>query len=112
MLVKNTLDKKLQFMTILSLKNFTGYNEKHGWKAGDDVLKKVAKCLHENYKKSFVFRVYGDDFIILSEEEVELSEINAHIDTISKNEIKCGVKILNILDIDISKIEHLVNNIK
>jgi putative nucleotidyltransferase with HDIG domain len=112
MLVRNTLEKKLQFMSVISLKSFTGYNEKYGWKAGDNVLKKVAKYLHNNYKESFVFRVYGDDFIILSEEELELSQINLHMDIISKHELKCGVKVLNLSDVDITKIEYLVNNIK
>ena len=111
-LVKNSVDMKLKFISIISLKKFTGYNEKHSWKSGDELLKKVADFLHHHYKKSYVFRVYGDDFILLSEEKLELSKIPSHIETMSHHELKCAIKVYNLSEIDINKIEYLVNNIK
>ena len=111
-LVKNSDEMKLKFITVLSLKNFAKYNENHGWKAGDEVLKKVAECLHDNYAKSYIFRVYGDDFILLSENELDISKLDRNISVISKKELHCGIKVLKISDIDTNKIEYLVNNLE
>ncbi|MFK5936907.1 MAG: response regulator [Sulfurimonas sp.] len=112
MLVKNSSENKLQFMTIIALKNFTKYNEKYGWKQGDELLKHIAEFLRDKYKKSYIFRIFGDDFILLSKEELELNQIESNIDDISKHELKCAVKVLNLSNVNINKIEYLVNNIE
>ena len=54
------------------------YNSKHGWTAGDDLLKKFATKLESYMKNERIFRVYGDDFITLNHEHVviDLDEIN------------------------------------
>jgi putative nucleotidyltransferase with HDIG domain len=51
------------------LKNFSQYNSKHGWDKGSELLKRFAQFLQTRYSEAMVFRVQGDDFILLFDEE-------------------------------------------
>lgn len=53
------------------LKNFSKYNSKHGWDKGSELLKRFAQFLQVRYSEAMVFRVQGDDFILLFDEERE-----------------------------------------
>ncbi len=57
----------------LFLHNFTQYNQKNGWAEGDKLLAKVAKEIKNIYAEDIVlFRMYGDDFILLSREKFDM----------------------------------------
>ncbi len=58
--------------TIISLKNFSRYNNAYGWEAGNELLKGIANFINSNFKDSVAFRVYGDIFIILCKDSVEI----------------------------------------
>lgn len=51
------------------LKNFSQYNSKHGWDKGNELLRRYAQFLQERYREAMVFRVQGDDFILLIDEK-------------------------------------------
>lgn len=55
------------------LQNFTQYNRIHSWEAGDKLLSEIANKLQELVKDGLVFRLYGDDFILLGrgDEDIE-----------------------------------------
>lgn len=53
------------------LKNFSQYNSKHGWDKGNELLRMFAAFLQERYSDAMVFRVQGDDFVLLFDEESE-----------------------------------------
>ncbi len=67
-------DHNYKVLYTISLKNFTQYNKKFGWDEGDIKLQKVAKALNTdlNTSKILSFRINGDDFIILSENHIEI----------------------------------------
>ncbi|MFC2074329.1 HD domain-containing phosphohydrolase [Campylobacterota bacterium] len=52
------------------LKHFSQYNTKAGWDAGDALLKEFARHLQETYPDAMVFRIHGDDFVLISESTV------------------------------------------
>ena len=56
------------------LRNFSQYNKKNGWDAGDILLKKTAAFLMKTFNNCMVFRVWGDDFIILCKESINIEE--------------------------------------
>lgn len=62
---------------IIRLQNFSDYNKKEGWNAGDVLLREFAQWLMQRYANSTVFRIEGDDFMILSEttQNVDVGEI-------------------------------------
>lgn len=55
------------YLYSVKLHNFSEYNQKFGWSEGDKLLAEFAGVIDELYDNSVVFRVEGDDFMILSE---------------------------------------------
>jgi len=55
----------------LQLHNFSHYNREFGWAKGDEFLINFSKFLDLISSDSIVFRVEGDDFIILSEKQLD-----------------------------------------
>jgi len=58
----------------ISLHNFNQYNQKYGWDAGDKLLVEFAGTLVKINKSELVFRVDGDDFIVLNSNHIELGD--------------------------------------
>lgn len=42
------------------------YNGRHGWKGGDDLLKEMALRIRVLFHSTHVFRIFGDDFVVLN----------------------------------------------
>lgn len=74
-LAYNKIDEyNLQCLTIVYLHNFTQYNKVNGWVQGDAMLRDFSLELQNINPSDFVFRLYGDDFILLNKEHFELKE--------------------------------------
>ncbi len=67
------------FLYTMAIHNFTKFNKELSWENGDILLSNIAKLLSNLYGTNKVFRVKGDDFIILSKKEINIS------DKLSKN---------------------------
>jgi len=76
-------EQKFNLVCVCSvyLHNFTSYNKKYGWSNGDILLKLFAKALENIDESNLVFRVYGDDFIVLSKQYFDLE---SHIEVLEK----------------------------
>jgi len=55
----------------IKLHNFSKYNKEFGWKKGDDFLIAFAVFISNLYPDSIIFRIEGDDFLILSEMKID-----------------------------------------
>ncbi|MGC9456828.1 MAG: HD domain-containing phosphohydrolase [Halothiobacillaceae bacterium] len=51
---------------VIYLRHFARYNEEQGWTAGDELLRDFAGYLQECCPDSQIFRVMGDDFVLLN----------------------------------------------
>ncbi len=71
-LVGNTFTHEYNYLNLLFLHNFTQYNEKNGWNKGDELLKLFADYLKNNFTQAKVFRIHGDDFALISKEELSV----------------------------------------
>jgi len=69
----NNFRPKYFYINVLCLHNFTHYNEVYGWNEGDKFLCELVDYLSEHYPLSLIFRVHGDDFILLSEETLDIN---------------------------------------
>lgn len=65
----------IQYMYGVYLHHFSEYNHKYGWVRGDEVLAKFANVLNNINKDNYVIRIYGDDFIILTKEQINIKEL-------------------------------------
>jgi len=62
------------YIDILYLHKMTQYNEVYGWEKGSELLSNFAEILQEKSKNSVVFRIHGDDFIILTQDKSHIHE--------------------------------------
>lgn len=72
MLTQNTTTKIYKFINLISIHNFGAYNQKYTWSKGDELLKLFGNYLLNNFKNHLIFRIEGDDFIILCEKEMTI----------------------------------------
>jgi putative nucleotidyltransferase with HDIG domain len=69
-LMKNSYEPYLKNMLIFSINSFSSYNKLYGWNEGDKLLQKFASILTKTIESNLIFRVFGDDFIVLSEKKI------------------------------------------
>ncbi len=101
--------KMHQVLNILFLKNFNTYNKKHGWIGGDIFLKNIVDILIQNYQNDLIFRIQGDDFVVLSKERINFEDIYGLCET---NSISCSHMQINLQETDIISTKSLEIYIK
>ncbi|WP_458701198.1 HD domain-containing phosphohydrolase [Sulfurospirillum sp. 1307] len=104
MLAQNYRYKKYGSINLLYLKEFYKFNKKYGWSEGDKILKEVASKLKKYFKDSFVFRIHGDDFAILSSTTLAFKPI---IEEFKEKDLKIKHEIISLLDKRIESFEDL-----
>jgi len=73
-LAYNNIDEfDLQYITTINLHNFNQYNQKHGWNEGDKLLREFAQAVNKE-DVDYVFRIYGDDFLLLNKKYYALEK--------------------------------------
>jgi len=81
------------FVYEIKLHNFSQYNKKYGWEAGNEFLKEFSQFLSKLSQEDLYFRIEGDDFMILSasqhpELEKQLSQFHKFQNSLVSFEIK------------------------
>ena len=98
-LIKNSYELKYKNMIIFSLNNFSSFNKKNSWKKGDELLIKFAQNLISNFNDDLIFRIFGDDFIIISSNNINLNYAKKSLDDLmNKNSMTYRV-----IQIDLTK---------
>lgn len=65
-----TINKEIQHCAnVIYLRNFSQYNKKYGWEQGNALLKSTADYLANKYPYGVLFRIYGDDFVLISKDK-------------------------------------------
>lgn len=66
--------KRAQFSCcyLIELHHTQRYNEHYGWKAGNNLLKEMTARLKVMFRDALIFRVFGDDFILLCNHTLEV----------------------------------------
>lgn len=92
LIIRYHIHSKSVYMYKIKLHNFTRYNTENSWAQGDNFLIEFANFLEGLYKKTIVFRVEGDDFMILSEYKLEDIIDRVNTTNLLKNSVvKCSV---------------------
>jgi len=109
-LKKNSTELKYKYMSTFNIDGFSKYNKKYGWEAGDKFLGEFSNILCNNVKDDLVFRVFGDDFVIMCEEKNDLSNVIEILDELFKNEdISYAIKSIDLNKKRIEKISEIEN---
>jgi len=73
-LQNNNETKLFRCCHFIQISHMQSYNECYGWKAGDNTLKEIAHRIKILFETNNVFRIFGDDFIILHTSHFEINE--------------------------------------
>jgi putative nucleotidyltransferase with HDIG domain len=95
MLIKNSYNKKYKYLYVISIHNLNNINLNYSWEEGNSYLKNVSLNLQKILDLNEVFRVYSDDFLILTEEKIELN-IEQLNEFILRDDLSFNVKSYNI----------------
>ena len=108
-LIKNI--KKYKYIYTIAIKNFTKFNKTFSWEKGDEFLVYISKELQKRYNMEKIFRVKGDDFMIISKNIIDIEKT---LSKIFENHTFIGyfTKIYPIKDINnIQKLQELIRAI-
>jgi response regulator RpfG family c-di-GMP phosphodiesterase len=103
-LMKNRDVLEFRYLLIISINNFSIYNKKYGWHNGDKLLNLLSEILLQKIKDKFVFRVFGDKFVILSKKEIDISILKDDIDKLLLTQYPLNYKVHKI-DLEHTKIK-------
>jgi len=70
LLLRYKITTKSLYAYSIKLNNFTQYNKERSWSEGDTFLVEFSKFLDHLYDGAIVFRVEGDDFLLLYETQI------------------------------------------
>ena len=103
---KNKFTNKYKELQILFLKNFSQYNKKYGWIGGDILLKEISALLEKIYQDALVFRIHGDDFVIIGKQGLILEDMYEFCEN---KLVKCSHLTVNIQENNINSLKDLEN---
>ena len=109
-LAHNRENHRFRCCYFIQLHHMQGYNERYGWKCGDDTLKEISLRIKSLFHSSFVFRIFGDDFVVLNPLHVEIDtqEISYKV-SIGFDGLEISVQHFDFEAQMIEKWEHLEN---
>lgn len=112
-LMQNSYENIFNGLFLFSIKDFSAYNKKYGWKAGDEFLIRFADVLFKNLEDALIFRIFGDDFAVLYSKELNMDEILSLLDSlVDSQDLQYRVKHLDLKQQKIrglSDLEKLLN---
>ncbi len=104
----NNVNNEFCYVHKLSLHNFTDFNNSYGWNEGNNFLSHFVTLLKEEYPQLMIFRIYGDDFILMSEECVEINlSMVEQLDIFKNSKVTITYKSIDMRDKDISSVAEL-----
>lgn len=72
-LLHNEKIKQFTSCYLIQLHSINHYNKEFGWKNGSALIRKIAMRLKVLFQSSHVFRIFGDDFVILNTSHVNIN---------------------------------------
>lgn len=70
---------------IIELKGMSNYNKIHNWHSGSLLIKNIAQYIGKNTNQKFIFRIFGDDFVVAFDNKDDFENV-----LLNWNEIKVG----------------------
>jgi len=104
-LVSNTYVQEYSFMHLFFMQNFTQYNEQYGWNNGDKLLKSFAEYLKNHFTEAKIFRIHGDDFVVLCQKAMHI-DMQSFINEFHLNDINTIIS-QQIIDLNTTSIDSL-----
>ena len=97
--------KKIHYV---ELHNISEYNNSKSWQDGNILIRNIAKVLQDIKEEYMIFRIHGDDFFVLAQDEVDfdMEKIN-NIDFIKESGVKLSIQSEDFQSINAHTLEDL-----
>lgn len=97
----------------ISFHDFSQYNKKYNWTKGDNLLKKFAQTLSAISNNDMIFRIYGDNFVLLNTEHFDISKyIEKLNEVLTETEVTLSLKHFDMLNEKINTVNDLEELLK
>lgn len=104
-----------RFATVLTLENLMAFNRESGWQNGNLLLEKFSDLLKNRFRHH-IYRIFGDTFIILSQDFIDFSSTQPIVaELLDDKNITLSHTVIHLIEekIDsISKLEEIINTQK
>ena len=101
-------EEKNSYIDVFLLNNFAQYNKKQGWSEGSRLLAEFAKYLQGAFKDSIVFRIHGDDFVVLHDKKAQVEKsFYMELDMMKDSDVTIQHVSVDILDKNICNFKEL-----
>lgn len=111
----NQHTREFRFATVIALENLMNLNRRDGWHSGDILLEQFSALLKNLYNRHHIYRIFGDTFVILSSEFLDLSPESLNAVNLDKTEVTLRITAIHLIEdkIDsISKLEETISSQK
>lgn len=108
---KSNEDKKNLHLNVLYLNNFSLYNKNYGWVEGDRILESLCAYFRSEFPESQIFRIFGDDFVLLHDVDIDINKVNS-IDLLKKNNLFLEYRKFNLQRDNIKSYKNLEEEVK
>ena len=101
-----------RFATVITLENLMAFNREKGWHSGNILLEKFSDLLKNRFQHYHIYRIFGDTFIILSQEFIDMTPSYAFMEELlhDKN-ITTSINSIHLLEKKIDSISKLEESI-
>ena len=83
--LRSDLDDYKNFaLVVFNIDNFQTINNFYGYMVGDYVIEKVGKYLQEKLPEHYIYKLSGDEFAFILDEEIGFYELKNYLDTLYK----------------------------
>jgi len=92
----------------VALHNISQYNNSKSWQEGNILIKNIAKVLQDIKEEYMIFRIHGDDFFVLAQDDaqIDVTEIN-NIDFIKESGVEISIRSEEFKNVDVHTLEEL-----
>ena len=97
----------------VALHNISQYNNSKSWQEGNILIKNIAKVLQDIKEEYMIFRIHGDDFFVLAQDDaqIDVTEIN-NIDFIKESGVEISIRSEEFKNVDVHTLEELEMHFK
>lgn len=102
-----------RFATVITLENLMAFNRANGWQKGNILLETFSDLLKNRYQHYHIYRIFGDTFIILSQDYLDLSAtIAIATKFLEEKSITLSLTVIHLIEEKIDSISRLEDLIK
>jgi putative nucleotidyltransferase with HDIG domain len=106
--ILSTQSESFKKIHYVELHHISEYNNSKSWQDGNMLIRNIAKVLQEIEPGYMIFRIHGDDFFILAQDDavIDIEKIN-NIDFIKESGVKLSIQSEDFPSIDAHTLEEL-----